>query len=425
MPMPSVFETLSKRGFIEQVTDPDLENILSRQSVTLYCGFDPTAPSLHCGNLVPIMGLAHLQRAGHRPLIIVGGATGMVGDPSGRSEERNLLTPEQVEINTAGIAKQLAHFVTFEGDNAAVMLNNADWIGRFSYLGWLREIGKHFPVNVMLAKDSVRRRLEDREHGLSYTEFSYMLLQAYDFLHLYREHGCILQVGGSDQWGNVTAGIDLIRRIEQGQAYGMTFPLLADAGGEKFGKTAAGAVWLDAERTSVWDFYQYWVRTDDRDVIRYLKLFTFLPLEEIAELERQVADQPEKRAAQQVLAREVTTIAHGAGQAEAMDRGARMLYGQEVRDLTDEQIKLLLADAPMHQVSRDRLSHGIPIVELLVEAGMVPSKSEARRRLKGGGIYLNNAVVDESRVVDAAALASASSIVLRSGKKNYCLIQVV
>jgi len=252
-----------------------------------------------------------------------------------------------------------------------------------------------------------------------------MLLQAYDFLHLYRDYGCTLQVGGSDQWGNVTAGIDLIRRIEQGQAYGMTFPLLAAAGGEKFGKTAAGAVWLEADRTSVWDFYQYWVRTDDRDVIRNLKLFTFLPMAEIAELERRLAEHPEERAAQRALAREVTAIVHGTEQAEAMERGAQMLYGQEIRDLTDERIKLLLADAPRHEISRDRLSQGIPIVELLLEAGMVPSKSEARRRLKSGGIYLNNAAVDGSHVVDMAALASPSSIVLRSGKKNYCLIQVV
>ena len=416
-------EELEWRGMIHDIM-PGTQEQLKKEMTTAYVGYDPTCDSLHIGNLATIMMLKHFQLAGHKPIALVGGATGMVGDPSGRSEERNLLDEKTLRENQEGIKKELLKFLDFDPNlkNGAELVNNYDWTKEFSFLSFLREVGKHLTVNYMMAKDSVKKRLET---GLSFTEFSYQLLQAYDFLHLYRDYGCTLQVGGSDQWGNVTAGIDLIRRIEQGQAYGMTFPLLADAGGEKFGKTAAGAVWLDAGRTSVWDFYQYWVRTDDRDVIRYLKLFTFLPLEEIAGLERQVADQPEKRAAQQVLAREVTTIAHGAGQAEAMDRGARMLYGQEVRDLTDEQIKLLLADAPMHQVSRDRLSHGIPIVELLVEAGMVPSKSEARRRLKGGGIYLNNAVVDESRVVDAAALASASSIVLRSGKKNYCLIQVV
>ncbi|MHC4235265.1 MAG: tyrosine--tRNA ligase [Planctomycetota bacterium] len=422
--MPSVFDTLSERGFVEQVTHPELATVLADRSVTLYCGFDPTASSLHVGTLVPIMGLAHLQRAGHTPLIVVGGATGMVGDPSGRSDERNLLTPEQVEINAAGIGRQLAHFVSFEGENAARMLNNADWLGQFGYLEWLRDVGKNFSVNAMMAKDSVRRRLEDREHGISYTEFSYMLLQAYDYLHLYRDQDCVLQVGGADQWGNITAGIDLIRRIEQRQAYGMTFRLLATASGEKFGKTAEGSVWLDAGRTGVWDFYQYWVRTDDGDVIRHLKLFTFLPLNEIAELERCLAERPEERAAQRALAREVTAIVHGPEQAGAMDRGAQMLYGQEIRDFSDQQLQSLLADAPTHQVSRDRLSAGIPIVELLVESGMASSKTEARRRLGGGGIYLNNVAVDGSRMVELGDLASPSCIVLRSGKKHYCLIHV-
>ena len=423
--MPSAFETLQQRGFIDQVTDPALGRTLANDKVTVYAGFDPTASSLHCGNLVPIMGLAHLQRAGHTPLIIVGGATGMVGDPSGKSEERVLLTDEQVRINSAGMEKQLAHYLSFEGDNAAVMLNNADWLGKFGYLQWLREVGKHFSVNAMLAKDSVRSRLEDRDQGVSYTEFSYMLLQAYDFLHLYRRRGCILQVGASDQWGNITAGIDLIRRVEQGQAYGMTFRLLLDAGGQKFGKSSKGSVWLDAERTGVWDFYQYWIRSDDREVIGHLRLFTFLTLEEIAEFERQVAEHPERREAQRRLAREVTTIVHGAEQAEAMERGAKMLYGQEIRDLSDEQLKALLVDAPTHDVPRDRLERGISIVDLLVESGVATSKGDARRRLKGGGIYVNNVAADETRTVDRSALASPSCVVLRSGKKNYRLIQVV
>ena len=423
--MPSAFETLKQRGFIDQVTDPALGRTLANDKVTVYAGFDPTASSLHCGNLVPIMGLAHLQRAGHTPLIIVGGATGMVGDPSGKSEERVLLTDEQVRINSAGMEKQLAHYLSFEGDNAAVMLNNADWLGKFGYLQWLREVGKHFSVNAMLAKDSVRSRLEDRDQGVSYTEFSYMLLQAYDFLHLYRRRGCILQVGASDQWGNITAGIDLIRRVEQGQAYGMTFRLLLDAGGQKFGKSSKGSVWLDAERTGVWDFYQYWIRSDDREVIGHLRLFTFLTLEEIAEFERQVAEHPERREAQRRLAREVTAIVHGAQQAEAMERGAKILYGQEIRDLSDEQLKALLVDAPTHEVPRDRLERGIAIVDLLVESGVATSKGDARRRLKGGGIYVNNVAADETRTVDRSALASPSCVVLRSGKKNYRLIQVV
>ncbi len=422
--MPSVFDTLRERGFIEQVTDPELESLLARQSVTLYCGFDPTASSLHIGTLVPIMGLAHFQRAGHRPLIIIGGATGMVGDPSGRSEERTLLTPRQVEINSIGIERQLSRFVSFEGPQAARMLDNSDWIGAFSHLEWLRDVGKHFSVNVMLTKDSVRRRLEDQS-GFSYTEFSYMLLQAYDFLHLFREHGCGLQVGGSDQWGNITAGIDLIRRVCQGQAYGLTFPLEASSAGDKFGKTAAGAVWLDADRTAVWDFYQYWIRTDDRDVIRRLKLFTFLPMEEVRELEHQHAERPEERTAHRVLAREVTAIVHGPEQAEAMERGAQVLYGHEIKDLTDEQLEALFAQAPTHEVPRDRLKAGIPIADLLTEARIATSKGDARRRLGGGGIYVNNLPVDGSYIATEASLASASCVVLRSGKKNYYLIRAV
>ena len=422
--MASVFQTLRERGFIDQVTDPGLESVLARQRVTLYCGFDPTASSLHIGNLVPIMGLAHFQRAGHTPLIIVGGATGMVGDPSGRSEERNLLTPRQVEINSIGIERQLSHFVSFEGFNAARMLDNADWISPFTYLEWLRDVGKHFSVNVMLTKDSVRRRLEDQV-GFSYTEFSYMLLQAYDFLHLFREFNCVLQVGGSDQWGNITAGMDLIRRVCQEQVYGLTFPLEASSGGDKFGKTVAGAVWLDPDRTSVWEFYQYWIRTDDRDVIRRLKLFTFLPMEEIRELEGQLADRPEERTAHRVLAREVTAIVHGPEQAEAMERGAQVLYGQEIKDLTDEQLKALFAQAPTHNVPRERLKAGIPIVDLLTEARVAASKGDARRRLKGGGIYVNNVPVDDGYVATEASLASASCVVLRSGKKDYFLIHAV
>jgi tyrosyl-tRNA synthetase len=392
--------------------------------VTLYCGFDPTADSLHVGSLVPIMGLAHFQRAGHTPLIIVGGATGMVGDPSGKSEERNLLTPHQVEVNSLAIEKQLSQFVSFEGSNAARMMDNADWIGAFSYLDWLREVGKHFSINMMMAKDSVRRRLEE-EGGISYTEFSYLLLQAYDFLHLFREHDCILQVGGSDQWGNITAGIDLIRRRCQEQAYGLTFPLETAAAGDKFGKTAAGAVWLDAARTSVWDFYQYWIRSDDRDVVRRLKRFTFLPIDEIRELEQQLAEHPEDRAAHRTLAREVTAVVHGREQAEAMERGAEVLYGHEIKDLSDDQLRALFSDAPTHEIARDRLKAGIPIVELLAEAQVTPSKGEARRRLKGGGIYVNNSPVDDSYTVSEASLASASCVVLRSGKKNYFLIHAV
>jgi tyrosyl-tRNA synthetase len=421
--MADVFNTLFQRGFIKEVTDPGLGGMLARERFTLYAGFDPSASSLHIGNLVPIMGLAHFQRAGHRPLPLVGGATGMVGDPSGKSEERNLLTLEQVRQNAASIEEQIARILRFEGDNAAIMVNNADWIAPMGCLEWLRDVGKHFSVNAMMAKDSVKSRLENRESGISYTEFSYMLIQAYDFMHLFEKHGCRLQVGGSEQWGNITAGIDLIRRVHQQQAYGITFPLIRKADGEKFGKTAAGAVWLDANRTSVWDFYQYWIRIDDRDVVSYLKVFTFLELEDIARLAEDVENRPQERAAQKALAREVTTLVHGAGQTQAMERAAQMIYGQQIRDLSDDQLKAVLADAPSHRITRSSLSEGIPIVDLLVDA-LKLSKSEARRRLKGGGIYVNNVPVGEDHQVNSDSLASPSCVVLRSGKKNYCLIQV-
>src|SRR5262249_21667922 len=275
-----VFDTLEERGFVAQCSDEGLRDHLASNRITVYCGFDPSAPSLHLGNLVPIMGLAHFQRAGHRVLEVVGGATGMIGDPSGKSEERNLLTAEQIAQNVASMRRQMERFLDFSGPNPAVIVNNHDWIGPMSFIDWLRDVGKYFTVNYMTAKESVKRRLES-EQGISYTEFSYMTLQAYDFLHLFDHFGCTLQVGGSDQWGNITAGMDLIRKLRQGTAYALTFPLVTTAAGEKFGKSAGNAMWLDPAPTSPWDFYQYLVRQEDRDVIRFLNLFTFLPKDQI------------------------------------------------------------------------------------------------------------------------------------------------
>src|SRR3984957_17910420 len=284
-PVPSFFSELRARGLLEQVSNEEaLERVLAAPPASIYIGFDPTADSLHVGSLLPILLLARLQRAGHRPIVLVGGATGMVGDPSGRSTERQLLTLETLAANVEAVRRQLSRFVSFEGPNAAMMANNADWTAPVSYLEWLRDVGKHFTVNYMMAKESVRRRLEDREHGISYTEFSYMLLQANDFLHLFDTHGCEMQAGGSDQWGNITAGIELIRKVRGAQAFGITFPLLATSSGEKFGKSAGNAVWLDPARTSPYQFYQYWIRTDDRDAERFLNLFTLLRHEEIAAL---------------------------------------------------------------------------------------------------------------------------------------------
>ncbi len=421
--MASVYDTLEQRELIAQCTDPELRDKLGQERFTVYCGFDPTAESLHLGNLVPVIGLAHLQRAGHRVLLVVGGATGMIGDPSGRSEERNLLDTRQIERNVAGVRAQLSRYLDFDGDNPAEMLNNHDWIGPMRFVDWLREVGKYFTVNYMLAKDSVQSRLRS-EAGISYTEFSYMTLQAYDFLYLFDHHGCRLQVGGNDQWGNITAGIDLIRKLRQQPAYGLTFPLITTATGEKFGKSAGNAIWLDRGRTSPWDFYQYLVRQDDRDVIRLLKIFTFVPLERIAELEQAVRARPERREAQKTLAFEVTAIVHGRETAEEMARAAEIVYGSEIKDLSDETLGAVFASVPSTTLSRSELEAGVDLIELLVRSGLTRSKGEARRLLNSGGVYVNNVRMTEPLKLTEAHLASASLLVLRTGKKNYHLVRV-
>ncbi len=309
----SILNDLNERGFIAATTDEALDEHLETGSRTIYIGFDPTADSLHLGHLVPIMVLAHLQRAGHKVLMVVGGATGMIGDPSGKSDERNLLTAEQIDHNVAAVREQLARFVSFEGDCPAEIVNNHDWIGPMSFIDWLREVGKFFTINYMVAKESVKQRMAS-EVGISYTEFSYMTLQAYDFLHLFREKGCTIQGGGNDQWGNITAGTDLIRKAQPGaKVFGVTFPLLTTSRGEKFGKTAGNAVWLDAERTSPYQLYQYWVRSEDADVEKFLKLFTFLSLDEIAAIMAEHNESPERRAAQKALAEHATRLIHGQG----------------------------------------------------------------------------------------------------------------
>jgi tyrosyl-tRNA synthetase len=419
--MTPVFPMLQERGFIAQSSDDSLAGLLANNKVTLYAGFDPTADSLHLGHLVPIMGLAHFQRAGHRPLVVVGGATGMVGDPSGRSEERNLLTREQVAANVLAVRRQMERFLAFDGPNAATILDNFDWIGSFSFLDWLRDVGKHFTVAVMLAKESVQRRLDG---GLSYTEFSYMTLQAYDFLHLFTHHGCALQVGGSDQWGNITAGIDLIRRTRQGQAYGITFPLVTTSSGEKFGKTAGNALWLDPRRTSPWDFYQYLVRQDDRDVTRFLNLYTFLPSEEIMALQRAVREEPHKREAQKRLAFEVTALVHGAATAKEMAHAADVVYQSEIVGISDTTLAAVFASVPSTTIRRTELESGIMLLDMLLRTGIASSKGEGRRLLQSGAIYVNNVRQGSEVMLGSHNLASPSFIVLRSGKKNYHLVRV-
>ena len=424
--MPDALGALIEREVVEQISDEDaLRKSLDKETLTMYAGFDPTADSLHLGHLFPLLCLARFQRLGHRPIVLVGGATGLIGDPSGKTEERQLLTGEIIEENSTAIRKQLERFLDFSGDNAAIMVNNAEWTKDVSYLDWLRDVGKYFSVNYMLNKESVRRRIEDRSQGISYTEFSYMLIQANDFLELYDRYGCTLQVGGNDQWGNITAGIDLIQKRRHKQAYGITFPLLTTANGEKFGKTEGNAVWLDPEKTSPYNLYQFWIRTDDRDVIRYLKYFTFLPMEKIAELERTVAEAPEKREAQQVLAEESTGMIHGEDGVSNAKRASGVLFGGEISNFSDRELLDIFNDVPSSNLKRGELKNGVGVLNMFTGSGLTKSNSQAIQLIKQGGAYVNNVRVEDSRLtLTLEHLASESMLVLRSGKKKYHLVNV-
>lgn len=419
----SILEDLRRRGLIEQFTNEEaIARDLSTKSVSIYCGVDPTADSIHVGHLLPFLTLGRLQKRGHRPVILVGGATGMIGDPSGRATERSLLTPEQVAHNVECIRQQVSRFVSFEGPNAAVMVNNLDWIGPFSYLEWLRDVGKYFTVNYMLGKESVRSRLEDREQGISYTEFSYMLLQAYDYLELNRTLNCTIQVGGSDQWGNITAGIELIRKKGQGEAYGMTFPLVTTSTGEKFGKSAGNAIWLDPERTSPYALYQYFLRSEDADVGRFLKFFSMRPVDEIEEIVAKHMEEPHKREGQRLLAEELTQLIHGEDGLRRAKQASEILFGSEIEGLSDKELTSIFADVPAADLDRAKLEAGYPVVDLLADSGLEKSKGDARRSLKGGGVYINNRRIDaEDLVVTPEHLASETILVLRKGKKSYLL----
>jgi tyrosyl-tRNA synthetase len=423
--MPSFLSDLRARGLLDQLSDEEaLHRLLDTPGATIYIGFDPTADSLHVGSLLPILLLARLQRAGHRPIVLVGGATGMVGDPSGRSSERNLLDLETLAANVDAVRRQLSRFVSFEGPNAALLVDNAEWTAPISYLDWLRNVGKYFTVNYMIAKESVRRRLEDREQGISYTEFSYMLLQAHDFLQLFDIYGCNIQAGGSDQWGNITAGIDLVRKARAGaEVYGFTHPLLATASGEKFGKSAGNAVWLDARRTSPYQFYQFWVRAEDADVERYLKLFTFDSVESIDAAVAAHRAHPEAREAQKLLAARMTQIVHGEeGLAEAL-RASEALFGKEISGLSDADLAAIFDGVPSTSLERAALSNGLRISQALVSSGACASKGEAARLIQGGGVYLNNVRVAADGPLTEASLASASMLVFRTGKKSYFLVR--
>jgi tyrosyl-tRNA synthetase len=423
--LPNLIDELTWRGLLQDATEGVAE-ALDRERLTAYIGFDPTAASLHVGSLLTVMCLARLQRFGHTPIALVGGATGMIGDPSGKSQERVLQSVEQIADNVVGIRAQLERFLDFgAGPNAARLVNNADWLGPVDLLTFLRDVGKHFTVNFMLQKESVSRRL-DSEEGISYTEFSYLLLQAYDYLHLYDHEGCRLQMGGSDQWGNITAGIDLIRKLRGAKAHGLVWPLMKTASGVKFGKTEAGTIWLDPQRTSPFRFYQFWLNTDDRDIAAYLKSFTFLDRLAIGDLEATVQAAPEHREAQRVLAREVTTMVHGAEQTARAEHASALLFGERITDLTVDDVLEVFEDVPSTEVAAHEIeSSGIGLVDLLVRAHAAPSKSEARRLVQAGGIYVNNrrATDPQARLSRGDAIGGRV-FVLRKGQKQQFLVRL-
>jgi tyrosyl-tRNA synthetase len=419
------FSDFRERGLIHDTTDESaVRELVNRGGATVYAGFDPTADSLHVGSLVPLLCLARFQRHGIRPIVLAGGATGLVGDPSGKSEERNLLTNDVLKNNVECIKKQLSAFLDFEDkERGAILVDNADWLGRFGMLEFLRDIGKYFSVNYMVAKDSVKSRVQTREAGISFTEFSYMLLQAADFLHLYKEYGCNFQVGGSDQWGNITAGIELIRKSEGASSYGMTFPLITSAGGAKLGKTEKGAIWLDPERTSPFQLYQYYVRTDDRDVVAYLKFFTFLGLEEITALAAQVETVPERREAQKRLGLEMTTLLHGEDAARSALAASQLLYGGSVEDLSERDLLAAATDMDHSQADGPLPADGQHVVDLFVSAGMVKSRGEGKRLFQQGGMYVNNERCgQDSPIITSQQLLFERYLLLRSGKRNYHLL---
>jgi tyrosyl-tRNA synthetase len=420
----SLFDELEWRGMLYDSTD-GLREQLATERLTAYIGFDPTSSSLHVGSLLTVMGLARLQRYGHTPIAIVGGGTGMIGDPSGKSQERVLLSREQLDVNVAGIREQLSRFLDFDAPgNAALIVNNADWLGTIDLLSFLRDVGKHFTVNYMLQKDSVNRRLESEE-GISYTEFSYLVLQAYDFVQLFDRYGCTLQMGGSDQWGNITAGIDLIRKLRAQKAHGLVWPLMTTSSGQKFGKTEAGAVWLDAARTTPFKFYQFWLNTDDRDAVPYLKSFTFLERTQIEELERATNSSPERREAQRVLAREVTALVHGADHVARAERASQVLFGEDLTALAIDDVLAVFDDVPSTELTADEFGAGIGLVELVARVRLAPSKGEARRLVQSGGVYVNNRrLADPTHKLSRDQAIEGKLFVLRKGQKQNHLVRL-
>lgn len=423
----NLFDEFQWRGMLHEAT-PELREVLAKEKLTAYIGFDPSAASLHVGSLLPVMGLARLQRFGHTPIAIAGGGTGLIGDPSGKTKERQLLTNEQVEENLAGIKEQLSHFLDFDAkENPARIVNNADWLGPITMMEFLRDVGKYFTVNNLIGKEAIKRRLESEE-GISFTEFSYPLLQAYDYLVLHDRFGCGLQMGGSDQWGNIVAGIDLIRRLRGARAHGLVFPLVTTSAGVKFGKTEAGAVWLDAKLTSPYRFYQFWLNTDDRDVITYLKFFTWLAQDEIDQLEQAVKSSPENREAQRRLAREVTAMLHGETELEKAVRASAFFFGKEkeIEGFSVQEMLDIFADVPSLTMHKTKLGgEAFTLGDALALSGLAPSKGEAKRLVQGGGISVNNRrVKDVRQAISTLDLIDGQLLVVRKGVKECRLIRI-
>ncbi|HEX3565525.1 MAG TPA: tyrosine--tRNA ligase [Acidimicrobiales bacterium] len=425
--MAQLAEDLRFRGLVHQMTDTALGGRLDNDHLTVYSGFDPTADSLHVGHLLQICTLRRLQLAGHHPIALAGGGTGFIGDPGGKSTERALLTPEELAHNVQGIRSQLERFLDFgsgAGDVRATVADNSDWLAGMGLFDFLRDVGKHFTVNQMVAKESVKARLDRDGEGISFTEFSYMLLQAYDFLRLFDEFGCRLQIGGSDQWGNITMGIDLVRKLRHTEVWGLTSPLVLKADGTKFGKSETGTVWLDAARTSPYQLYQFFIRCEDSVVGSYLRYFTFLPHDQLAALDADTADHPERRQAQRVLAREVTSLVHGAAEMERAEGAASALFGEGIVELDEPTLLDLFAEAPSTSVPRAQLEgDGLSLVDLLVETGMVPSKGRARTTVEQGGAYVNNRrQTDAKATLRSTDLLAGGYVVLRRGRKDYHLL---
>lgn len=424
--MTNVFDEFRWRGLVYDFTE-GLPDTLAQEKVTAYIGFDPTSTSLQVGNLLALMGLARMQRAGHTPIALAGGGTGMIGDPSGKSQERQLQSLETIAVNVEAIRGQLARFLDFEvRTNPARIVNNADWLTTIPMMHFLRDVGKHFTVNYMMAKDSVKSRL-DRQDGISYAEFSYMLLQAYDFLQLHERFGCTLQAGGSDQWGNITAGVELIRRVKGARAYGMVYPLVTGSEGVKLGKTVQGAIWLDPQRTSPYRFYQFWLNQPDADAVNFLRYFTWLTADEIAAQEAATQEHPERRDAQRTLAREVTRLVHGDQAVADAEKASQVLFGGAIEGLAASDIADIFADVPASEQPKTAFEgEGKPLVDLLVETGAVKSKGEARRLVASGGAYVNNVRADDAAgAITIEQVIEGAFVVLRTGKKQYHLVRVL